>query len=134
MTWAEMCLDDRWTDSLGRSGVPATFTRTRLWRRRRRAAVSASVMSVPDGGKNEVTCESCFSCLSCLAQDPLSGIPHSLALIGLGLSDAANVGGHLAHQLLVDALYQDPRGDWDLERDAFGCLHVHRVAESQGQL
>ena len=46
--------------------------------------------------------------LSDLAADVLAGVPHALALVGLGLAQLADVGGDLADLLLVDALDTEP--------------------------
>src|SRR5690606_13408406 len=43
--------------------------------------------------------------LSGLAANDLAGVAHTLALVRLGLAKLPNVGGHLAHLLLVDALH-----------------------------
>ena len=83
--------------------VPATFLRTRWWRRARATCLSLAA-----------TC-SCADLLDCstgvgllgglagLADDPLAGVADAFALVGLGLADLADVGGDLADQLLVDA-------------------------------
>src|SRR5207342_1133028 len=66
-----------------------------------------------------------------LAQDALAGVLDALALVGLGLADAADVGGDLADDFLVDAVDHDLGRHRHLERDAFGRLHVDRMAETE---
>src|SRR5260221_503103 len=69
-----------------------------------------------------------------LAEDRLAGVAHALALVGLGLADLADVGGHLADLLLVDARHDDARRHRHLERDALRRVDVDRVAEAERQL
>src|SRR5690606_15489712 len=71
--------------------------------------------------------------LAGLAQDALTGVADALALVRLGLADAADVRRHLADDLLVDARHDHLRGDRDLERDALGRLDEHRVAEAEAE-
>src|SRR5438046_852687 len=69
-----------------------------------------------------------------LALHVLARIAHSLALVGLGLADLADVGGDLADDLLVDPLHRDPGGHRHLEGDAVGRVDDDRVAEPEGEL
>src|SRR5579859_3627021 len=72
--------------------------------------------------------------LAGFALDELAGITDSLALVGLGLADLADVGGDLPDLLLVDPHHADAGGGGDLERDPCWCVDDHRVAEAEGQL
>src|SRR5437762_11928032 len=72
--------------------------------------------------------------LSGLALHDLTRVAHALALVGLGLAYLADVGRHLAHDLLVDAAHSDARGLRHLEGHAFRRLDRHRMAEAQRQL
>src|SRR6476661_6991146 len=98
-----MCLFDRKTARRGRAALPRTFLRTRRWRR------------------SLATCRFCIAAcfqlsrrllrrLAGLAQHALVGVADALALVRLGLADLADVGGHLADELLVEALHRDARG------------------------
>src|SRR6185312_12001432 len=72
--------------------------------------------------------------LSDLAADLFAGVANALALVGVRLTQLADVGSNFADLLLVDA------GDGELgsalhgEGDAVGGIHDHRVAEAQGEL
>lgn len=57
-----------------------------------------------------------LAALALLAQHHLVAVPHALALVRLRLALAADVGGKLAHQLLVEArdLWVWGRGVWDV--------------------
>src|SRR3546814_4063181 len=76
----------------------------------------------------------CSSDLAGLADDVLALVPHALALVRLGLAEVADLGGHLADLLLVDAADHDLGGGRDLEGDAVGGLVVDGVAVAQCQL
>ena len=71
--------------------------------------------------------------LSDLAADVFAGVAHALALVGLGLADATDVGRHLADGLFVDAAHDDARRCRDLERHAFGRVDHHRMTEPERQ-
>src|SRR3954470_20541149 len=123
-----MCLDERVTTRRGRSALPVTFLRPRPWRRSRART------------RLEV-CLCCFSeiamsltSLSDLAADVLAGVPDALALVGLGLAELADVGGHLADQLLVDALDAEAGLVLDREGDAIGRVEDDRVAVAELEL
>ena len=64
----------------------------------------------------------------------LAQVADALALVGLGLADLADVGGHLADLLLVDAAHDDAGRLRRLELDALGCLDADGVAEAEGEL
>src|SRR5215469_11123015 len=72
--------------------------------------------------------------LSDLAADLLALVAHALALVGIGLAELADVGGNLAHLLLVDALNDEPGGRLDPEADPVRGCHWHRVTEAKGEL
>src|SRR5688572_20231947 len=95
-----MCLLERKTARRGRSAVPVTFLRTRRCRRAR-CSVLLNAIVVP---------LALLAGLPGLAQHLLAGVPDALALVRLGLADLADVGGHLADELLVDAPHGDRRG------------------------
>src|ERR1700683_2258373 len=69
-----------------------------------------------------------------LAADYLALVPHALALIGVGLAELADLRGHLAHHLLVDAFHDKPGGGLDPGVDPFGGGDRHRVAEPEREL
>src|SRR5205807_3689268 len=77
---------------------------------------------------------SLLRCLPGLALDDLAGVAHALSLVGLGLAHLADVGRHLADDLLVDASDGDARGCRHFEGDAFGRLDHDGMTEAKGQL
>src|SRR6476619_6276312 len=58
--------------------------------------------------------------LSGLLLQHFSGIPHALLLVGVRLAQAAQVGGHLAHQLAVHAGHREVRLLVDRDVDPVG--------------
>src|SRR2546421_5122054 len=114
-----MCLLERNTARRGRAAVPRTFLRTRRWRRSR------------------ATCRFCISAsallrrLAGLAQHALVDVADALALVRLGLADLADVGGHLADQLLVEAAHRDAGGRRYLELDSLRCVDRDGVREPE---
>ena len=66
--------------------------------------------------------------LAGLAQDPLTFVLDALALVGLGRTDAADLGRLVAHHLLVGTGDEDRGVVLDREGDSFGRDHLHRVA------
>src|SRR5262245_6774330 len=127
-----MCLFDRNTDRRGRSAVPRTFLRTRKWRRLR----ASTLWSVISFYLWVSTARVLLSLrrLAGLAEDALVGVADALALVGLGLADLADVGRHLAHELLVEPLDRDAGGRGNLERDALGRVDRDWVREAELQL
>src|SRR5262245_45894705 len=121
-----MCLLDRNTARRGRAALPRTFLRTRRWRRS--LATCRFCMVAP----------SLFSALlrrlAGLAQHALVDVADALALVGLGLADLADVGGHLADELLVEALHRDAGGAGHLELHAVGRVDRDRVREAELQV
>src|SRR6185503_11219551 len=75
-----------------------------------------------------------LSGLAGLAQDALAGVPDALALVGLGLTDLADVGRHLADEFLVEPSDRDRGGARDLEGDALRGVDMNRVGEPEGEL
>src|SRR5579872_6558163 len=69
-----------------------------------------------------------------LAADDLALVPHALALVRVRLAELADARGHLADELLIDALDDEPGRRLDAERDALRRTHGHRVAEAEGEL
>src|SRR5439155_4081362 len=71
-----------------------------------------------------------------LAQDLLAGVADALALVRLRLAPLADVGGHLADELLVRPAHRQPRGCLDDELDPCRWHHLDRmrVAERQDEL
>ena len=83
----------------GRSAVPWTLRRTRLWRRKPQLALVlwpalSSLRYLLRG-------------LAGLAHDVLADVADALALVGLGLLEGTDVGGNLADDLLVDPDHVD---------------------------
>src|SRR5690606_22608492 len=72
--------------------------------------------------------------LAFLAHDALAGILHALALVGLGTAVLADLGGHLADLLLVDAGHGDFGRLRHSDRDALRGLVDHVVAEAEREL
>src|SRR3954469_7322611 len=72
--------------------------------------------------------------LAGLAHHVFAAVANPLALVGLGLAELADVGGHLADQLLVDALDAEPRLVLDREGDAVGGVEDDRVAVAELEL
>src|SRR5579862_9026889 len=101
-----MFLAERNTDRRGRPAL--TFFRRRRTRAARRWVASRGESAMA------------LLLLAFLAANLLAGIPHALALVGLGRTDLADAGGDLADQLLVDAADQDlglaGRGEGDALR------------------
>src|SRR5690606_13517338 len=98
ITCATTCRFDRYTERRGRSGVPITVRRTRAWRRLRPSCFFfvLSLISIAS-----------LAGLASLAADVLVDVADALALVRLGLSPRTDVGGHLADELLVDAVDLD---------------------------
>src|SRR5438045_6252085 len=114
---------DRNTARRGRSVVPLTRLRTRRWRLTRASAVRTAIVPLL-----------LLPGLTGLAQDALAGVADALALVGLGLADLADIGRHLADELLVEAPDGDPGGGRHLEGDAVGGVGVDRMREAEGHL
>src|SRR5690606_6892395 len=72
--------------------------------------------------------------LSGLAADSLALVADALRLVGVGLAQAADVRGHLAHLLLVDSLDVQQGRLLHPERDALRRLHDDGVAVAQREL
>src|SRR3978361_372654 len=124
-TCTGMCLEDRVTTRRGRSAGPLTFLRPRIWRRARDAIRPEVCLPV----RSEMAMS--LASLSDLATNPLTRVPHALALVGLGLAKLADVGGDLADELLVDALDAEAGGAVDGEGDAVGGVERGRVAVAE---
>src|SRR6185436_1679286 len=118
-----MCLEERNTDSRGRPPLwLASDRRTRCARRSNWFILWS------------MTCASLL--LAFLALDVLALVADALALVGLGLARGADLGGHLAHLLLVDPRYRDDflLGAAHLHLDAGRDGVDHVVAEADLQL
>src|SRR5690606_28547727 len=72
--------------------------------------------------------------LASLAADVLVDVADALALVRLGLAPRTDVGGHLADELLVDAVDLDAGRLGHRELDAVRRVDHHRVREPEGQL
>src|SRR6478609_3963252 len=72
--------------------------------------------------------------LSDLAADLLAGVTNTLALVGLGLAQLADVRGNLADELLVDPLHTELGGRLDGEGDAVGGVERDRVRVAELEL
>src|SRR5581483_11411457 len=97
---ASMPRFERKTTRRGRAAEPCTFARTRRCRRRR-AFLTVRLGTLPD-----------------LSADVLALVADALALVRLGRAHLADLGGRLAHHLLVGALHEDLRRRRHLEGDA----------------
>src|SRR6266508_4018724 len=122
-----MCRLERKTARRGRSAVPRTFLRTRRWRR-------------PRASRLVIVMLGSFRALPRLAADVLVDVADALALVRLGLADLADVGRHLADELLVGAPDDDAGRDGHLEGDplerldvAFGYADHHVVDQRPGE-
>src|SRR4051812_43636043 len=107
-----MCRPVRWTESRGRtpSALRRTLRRTRVLRRSNSDFVFSDISAL-------------LLLLAFLAADRLGVVLDPLALVGLGLAEAADLGGDLA-----DALPVGP-GDLDRGRLLADDLHVGRDRE-----
>src|ERR1700728_3385676 len=117
-----MCFDERKTESRGRAlAVTARWRRTRRRRRSKRSSFMLLVIAPS------------LLLLSLLAAERLIRVFDALALVGLGLAEATDHGGHLADALLVGAGDRDGGGllahDLDVVRDRE--IDVVAVAELQ---
>src|SRR5579875_1302901 len=120
---------ERNTARRGLSGVPCTFLRTRKCRRWRAVLLSFTLLMSP----SLVRPTSSLGSLPGLAAHGLTGVAHSFALVGLRLPDLADLGCHLANELLVAAPHRHPRGCRHLEGDPLGSLDHHGVGEPESQ-
>src|SRR3989440_5468561 len=118
-----MCFDERKTVS--RTRVPAAALTARRTRAVRRSVWFLSLAMVAP-----------LLLLAFLAEDVLAGVLHALALVRLGLAEAADLRRHLADLLAVDAgdhhLGRLRRRDRDAGRDRVD--HVVAVAERDLQV
>src|SRR6201989_3331344 len=73
-------------------------------------------------------------CLTGLTTDDLTLVTHALALVRVGLAQLADVGGHFADLLLVDALDHEAGRGLDAERDALRRLDRDGVREPEREL
>src|SRR5690606_596475 len=71
--------------------------------------------------------------LGFLADDGFAGVLHTLALVGLGRTVAADLGGDFADALLVGTGNQDLGLGGGADGDAFRRLEQHRVRETERQ-
>ena len=67
--------------------------------------------------------------LRLFAQDLLTCVLHTLALIGFGAAVGADIRRYLTDFLLVHALHQNFGLGWRLNRDAVGHWEIDRVRE-----
>src|SRR5215471_15076127 len=100
---------ERKTARRGRSAVPCTFARTRRWRRMR-ASLTVRLGTLAD-----------------LSADVLALVADALALVRLGRTHLADLGGGLPDHLLVGALDEDLGRCRHLERDTGARLDRDRV-------
>src|SRR5215475_5575482 len=118
-----MCFDERNTDS--RSRVPAAALTARRTRAVRRSVWVLNLAMVAS-----------LLLLAFLAEDVFAGVLHALALVRLGLAEAADLRRHLADLLAVDPgdyhLGRLRRHDRDAGRDRID--HVVAVAERDLQV
>src|ERR1700732_131679 len=69
--------------------------------------------------------------LALLESDLLIRVAHALALVWLGRTNAADLGGHLADFLPIDALHHDLGLARSLDIYPFRNRHVHRMRETE---
>src|SRR6266487_6358520 len=94
----------------------------------RDAGRSAGLLEDARGSHDSLTC------LSGFAADDFALVPHALALVRVRPAQPADVRGHLADLLLVDALDGEPGRGLDAERDAVRCRDHDRVREPEREL
>src|SRR5690349_11546024 len=112
-----MCRPVRWIDSRGRSPARDLIAvRTRRRRRSKRESLAILLL------------------LPFLAEDVLAAIRDALALVGLRLAPTADLGGELAHGLLVDARHLDRGLVGGLHLEAFRHVEIDIVAVAELQL
>src|SRR5690242_717877 len=116
-----MCLDERNTDSRVRPRATSLILR-------RTVAVRRAVRSVALDMARPLLL------LPFLAEDVLVHVFHTLALVGLRRTEAADFGGNVPDLLLVDAGHHDLGRLWRRDRDAFGNWKTHVVRETKLQL
>src|SRR5262245_53375204 len=116
-----MCLDERNTDNRVRPR-PASLTLRRTVAVRRAARSVSFDMVRP------------LLLLSFLAEDVFVHVFHALALIGLGRTESADLGGDVADLLLVDATDDDLGGLRRRDRDALRDRKIHVMREAELQL
>src|SRR5580765_9046675 len=119
-----MCVTLRNTLSRGRALVPAIRLRCRSWMRTRLSFLVLILMVF-------ALCPQPLALLgaglsSLLLQD-LTGVPHALLLVRIGLAPAPDVGRDLADQLAVDAGHGDVRLLVDRHVDPGGDVEHDRV-------
>src|SRR5215218_258148 len=115
-----MCTFDLYTESRGRSAVPDTLRRTRLWRFSLCSRFfSTTVILKPP--------RTPLAGLADLAPDLLVAVADALALVGLGRPHHADLRRHLAYPLLVYTAHDDGRRVRDLELYPLARLDQDRV-------
>src|ERR1700761_2791984 len=112
-----MCWPERWIDRRGRPPALARSAVRTRWRRLAKRESFALLLLLPF-----------------LAEDILAGILDALALIGLRLAPATDLGGNLADLLLVDARDVHGHGIGRHDGDAFRDREIHVVAVAELQL
>src|SRR5438067_10646629 len=102
-----MLLPEKCTASRGRSGVPLTRLRMRVWR----IAVWDFRFKVAIGlfGMILIKTRALLHGLAFLAADLLARVTHALAFVRLGRVIAANIRGNLSDEVLVAAFNLDLR-------------------------
>src|ERR1035441_6858954 len=130
ITWAVMWWRLRWTQRRGRAGVPVTRRRTRRWRRVRAASRSCLVYILV---RPRLLALACLAGLPGLPPDPLPPVEDALALVGLGLAERADLGGHLAHHLFVGPAHHDLGRCRDLDGHPLRGRVADRVGIPDGQ-
>src|SRR5215203_4710522 len=115
-----MCTFDLYTESRGRSAVPDTLRRTRLWRFSLCSRFfSTTVILKPP--------RTPLAGLADLAPDLLIAVADTLALVGFGRPHLADLRRHLADLLLVYTAHDDGRRVRDLELHTLARLDQDRV-------
>src|SRR3954468_5156666 len=128
-SWALMPRLERKMEIRGRVAAPRPLARARPPPRRPPCPARAGAGPAAGPPSWRRSCP-----LAHLPGDVLALVADALALVGLGRALLADVGGPLAHELLVDAPYDHARGLGHLELDAVGRLHRHGVGVAERQL
>src|SRR5438105_6463899 len=124
-----MCARERYTARRGRAFEPRTFSRTRSWRRIRPTSRLFSAIPAPLSGLRAD-----LAGLTRLAADALLGVLDALRLVRVRHAQRADLRGHLADELLVDARDLELLGRLGLEGDALRRVDLHRVREAEREL
>src|SRR4051812_22677640 len=120
----------RYTARRGRAALPRTFSRTRAWRRMRPVSRGfPAVMAL-----SSLSLRADLASLAGLLAQLLFGVLDALVLVRVRHAQPADLRGHLADELLVDARDLQLLRRLGRERDARRRIDLHRVAEAKAQV